>query len=331
MNEQGFEFDRAGYIVIPQMIDAAQVASLVEAVDRLEEHAVENAHIRRARPPCGDRTTTPTLTWAITCRASVLRATRSSSRTSGTPTLVRVARSSADDGVCPCRGDVFFRSTTRDPHTLQGQCGGHHGGNRNGENHKYRYRFTNERIDCVMVRMVYFIHDNDHEGGNPTVIPGTHKSNLSSPYGNDSDTEPNTISLEVKAGDAIFFSEALRHGGRTNRSDTWCARRFTSDTGHCWQMSQNMATMDEPQHNTESIIAAAISRNRSGIAASLAARLMAEERDTPRLGLASWILITVSRDRHQGCSSARCRRSVIGGDAFVGLLQMTVPATSPSP
>jgi ectoine hydroxylase-related dioxygenase (phytanoyl-CoA dioxygenase family) len=49
------------------------------------------------------------------------------------------------------------------------------------------------------------------------VVPGTHKSNMKSPHGNNPDEEPGMIGLPVEAGDAILFTEHLRHGGLTNR------------------------------------------------------------------------------------------------------------------
>ena len=102
----------------------------------------------------------------------------------------------------------------------------------------------------MMVRMVYFVHDVSNEEGAFCVVPGTHKGNLPAPYGNNPDEEPGMIGLEVKAGDAIFFTEALRHGGLTNRSER---TRKTIHVGYGpnWMMSQNIATMDEPQHLTE--------------------------------------------------------------------------------
>ena len=71
----------------------------------------------------------------------------------------------------------------------------------------------------MMVRMVYFIQDVGDAEGALCVVPGTHKSAKPSPYGNDPSQEPGMIGLEVKAGDAILFTENLRHGGLPNRSN----------------------------------------------------------------------------------------------------------------
>mgnify|MGYP002829473472 FL=1 len=62
------------------------------------------------------------------------------------------------------------------------------------------------------------------------------------------------VGLEVKAGDAILFTEHLRHGGFTNRSDT-VRKTLHVGYGPHWMMSQNIATMDEPQYVTEATLA----------------------------------------------------------------------------
>ena len=58
------------------------------------------------------------------------------------------------------------------------------------------------------------------------------------------------IGLEVKAGDAIFFTENLRHGGFTNRSQQ-VRKTLHVGYGPYWMMSQNIATMDEKQYITD--------------------------------------------------------------------------------
>ena len=95
--------------------------------------------------------------------------------------------------------------------------------------------------------MGYFIHDVSNEQGAFSVVPGTHKSASESPYENDPDTETGTIGLQVKAGDGVFFTEALRHGGLTNHSDQ-VRKTLHVGYGPNWMLSQNISTMDEPQY-----------------------------------------------------------------------------------
>jgi ectoine hydroxylase-related dioxygenase (phytanoyl-CoA dioxygenase family) len=62
------------------------------------------------------------------------------------------------------------------------------------------------------------------------------------------------IGLEVAAGDAILFTENLRHGGLTNRSRK-VRKTLHIGYGPAWMMSQNHSTMDEPQYILPSTLA----------------------------------------------------------------------------
>ena len=52
------------------------------------------------------------------------------------------------------------------------------------------------------------------------------------------------IALEVKTGDAVLFTENLRHGGVPNLSEQ-VRRTLHVGYGPFWLKSQNIATMDE--------------------------------------------------------------------------------------
>ena len=122
------------------------------------------------------------------------------------------------------------------------QTGSHMGG---PVGRKHRYYYSGQGIDCMMVRMVYFVHDVGPGQGEFCVVPATHKSNMASPYtGTDPDTEPGMIGLPVQAGDAILFTENLRHGGFTNRSNQ-TRKTLHIGYGPFWMKSQNHSTMDE--------------------------------------------------------------------------------------
>ncbi len=254
MNEiELYEFDRVGYIVIEDMLSAAQVASLATGVDRLEEHAAAHVDL----PP---RKVSP---WGAEYHANEELGYHVQGERAEGKTLIIEDFWNADPAfdvlvdhertMSYIQALVVSRPTVNNSEIrirYKGNASGHHGGMR-PENQKYTYEFRNGRIDCMMVRMIYFIHDNDADGGAFTVLPGTHKSNVSCPYDSNPDTEPGTISLEVKAGDAILFSEALRHGGRTNISDR-VRKTLHVGYGPYWLQSQNIATMDEPPFITES-------------------------------------------------------------------------------
>jgi hypothetical protein len=71
-------------------------------------------------------------------------------------------------------------------------------------------------FDLLAVRVLYALHDMPVENGPLCVVPGSHKSNFQSPYGNDPIHEPGMVPLPMEAGDALFFTENLRHGGYPN-------------------------------------------------------------------------------------------------------------------
>ena len=252
MNEiETFEFDRQGYIVIEGLVTAAQVASLAAAVDDLEEHALA----RIDEPP------RKTSGWGANYHANPERGYHANGERAEGKTLVVEDFWSADPAfdvlldhprtMDYVNGVVKERPTINNSEIrirYKGNSTGCHGGTVNASQ-KYRYSYTERGIDCMMVRMVYFIHDCSNEQGAFCVVPGTHKTNLPSPHSNNPDEDPNMIALEVKAGDAIFFTENLRHGGLINRSDQ-VRKTLHVGYGPYWLMSQNIATMDEQQHIT---------------------------------------------------------------------------------
>jgi len=74
-------------------------------------------------------------------------------------------------------------------------------------------------FDLLAVRVLYALHDVPVENGPLCIVPGSHKSNYQSPYGKDPLQEPGMVPLPMEAGDALFFTENLRHGGYPNVTD----------------------------------------------------------------------------------------------------------------
>ena len=245
-----YEFDRQGYIVIPNLLTDVEIQSLRKAVDNLEEHALAHVDLppRKLSAWGRDYHTNKDKGYHV-----------QGSNTEGNTLIIEDfwnADPAFDGLVIHEKTLPYVEAVVNGRYTInnseiriryKGNKSGSHGGSR-PHNQKYRYTF-NDRIDCMMVRMVYFIHDVTNEQGAFCVVPGTHKSNVPCPYDNDPDIEPGMIGLEVKAGDAIFFTEHLRHGGLTNRSDQ-VRKTIHVGYGPYWMMSQNIATMDEPQYIT---------------------------------------------------------------------------------
>ncbi len=99
-------------------------------------------------------------------------------------------------------------------------------------------------FDLICVRVLYALHDVSLENGPLCVVPGTHKANFFSPYGENPSLEPGMIGIPMNAGDAIFFTENLRHGGFPNALDN------TRTTIHlvinpAWVGSQSPAHWDD--------------------------------------------------------------------------------------
>ena len=220
MNEvQRYEFDRQGFLVIESMLSAEQVARLAQAVDSLEEHAVAriDAPPRKRSSRGSEYHHDPDLGYHV-----------EGSREEGATVIIEdfwnadpvfdvlIGHQPTMDHVSSV---IQGRATINNSEIrirYRGNQSTNHGGTRSA---KYRYHVNRNGIDCMMVRMVYFLHDVSREQGAFCVIAGTHKGNFDCPYDtNDPDVEPGVVGLEVKAGDAIFFTEALRHGGLTNRS-----------------------------------------------------------------------------------------------------------------
>jgi len=250
---QRYEFDRQGYIVIEGLLVSESVSALSEAVDQLEEHALRHLDLppRKISPWGPNYHQNPELGYHVDGQKAEGRTliiedfwnadSRFDAIVNHGPTMACIehvirGRSAINNS------EIRIRYRGNQSRT--------HGGGR-GTDRKYRYEFTEGQIDCMMVRMIYFIHDVNRDQGAFCVAPGTHKTHLPSPYGGNPDEEPGMVALEVKAGDAILFTENLRHGGMTNRSDQ-VRKTIHVGFGPYWMMSQNQATMDELPYITES-------------------------------------------------------------------------------
>lgn len=242
-----YEFDRNGYIVIPDFLTQAEVASLASAVDRLEAHAITH----KDEPP---RLAAP---WGSEYHRNEKFGyhVNGSERSGGLTLLIEDFFNfdpAFDILVNHAPTMAYIRTIVQERPTINNselrvRYSGNYSGTHMGGplSQKYRYAFNAQGIDCMMVRIIYFVHDVDVDEGAFCVVPGTHKSNISSPYtGMEPQDEPGMIPLPIKAGDAILFTENLRHGGFPNKSDK---TRKTLHVGYgpFWMKSQNIATMEQ--------------------------------------------------------------------------------------
>jgi hypothetical protein len=253
-----YEFDRQGYLVIKAMLTPSDVAALAEATDELEAHALRHLDL----PPRKKSL------WGPEYHANPERGYHAwGSNTYGNTLLIEDffnASPAFDRLVHHPRTMDYIGDIVQGPIRINNSeirirypgnaTSAHMGG---PIDHKYRYNVNAKGIDCMMVRMVYFLHAVTCEQGAFCVLPGTHKSAYTDPAWTQHlapEDEPGMIGLEVEAGDAILFTENLRHGGFTNRSSQ-VRKTLHVGYGPVWMMSQNIATMDEPQFITPETLA----------------------------------------------------------------------------
>lgn len=98
-------------------------------------------------------------------------------------------------------------------------------------------------FNLLTARVLLALHDIPMKNGPLCVVPGSHKSNYFSPYGEDPIQEPGMIGIAMEAGDALFFTENLRHGGFPNQLDT-PRRTIHFMIGPRWVTSQSPAHRD---------------------------------------------------------------------------------------
>jgi hypothetical protein len=106
-------------------------------------------------------------------------------------------------------------------------------------------------FDLLSVRILYALHDIPVENGPLCVVPGSHKSNYFSPFADaDPLNEPGMIPLPMQAGDAIIFTENLRHGGFPNRVDR-VRKTLHLFYSPRWAGSQSPVHWDDKVHVSE--------------------------------------------------------------------------------
>ena len=240
-----YEFDRQGFIILPDFLTQQEVDCLKPAIQKLEKHAREHYQLepRNIRKP--NYHFNPEGGYHVTGGHQHGQTLIIEDFFNFDPAFDFLVNHSKTmdyiDGIV--REKIAINNSELRVRYTGNFSGGHGGGY--GRSHKHRYSIGADGIDCMMVRFIYFTHDVSNKGGAFCVVPGSHKSAFLCPYKCSIDEEPGVIGLEVKAGDAILFTEHLRHGGFTNHKDE---TRMTLHVGYgpYWMMSQNIATMDEP-------------------------------------------------------------------------------------
>ncbi|MDQ2731391.1 MAG: phytanoyl-CoA dioxygenase family protein [Armatimonadota bacterium] len=247
-DNQKYEFDRQGFLILKGLLTLTERTSLATALDELEDHALRHVNLPPRKQGAFDMNyhRNEQRGYHVTGGHEVghtmiiedfFNADPAFDILINHPGPMRCIRSIVQGRIRINNSEIRLR--------YPGNTTGTHMGG--PIDHKYRYSFNAQGIDCMMVRMIYFLHPVKVEDGAFCVVPGTHKTNYPSPYGSDPHKEPGMIGLEVKAGDGILFTENLRHGGLINRSER-TRKTIHIGYGPAWMMSQNISTMDEPQY-----------------------------------------------------------------------------------
>lgn len=109
-------------------------------------------------------------------------------------------------------------------HAGQGEQTLHSGSNGSQADPLMGYRYENGRIHAGSVRVVFELTDVEEGDGATAFVPGSHKSNLGPPGGFGAPSSELSRrfarSYSCPAGSAIFFTEALVHGGQEWRRPT---------------------------------------------------------------------------------------------------------------
>jgi hypothetical protein len=267
MNDtERFLFDCQGFIKIPAFLGTLEVQALLEASKQLEQHALACEHTSPrfraiinfeywqneefgyfatyANTEPESRTLVIDDFWLFSDVFDVL--------VGHEPTLSYIRRlinntsyrHSGPEGIMINNAELRMR--------YKGNSSPPHMGYPRNVNRRFNYHVEQGgNCSASMVRMVYFLHDVDHHQGPICFIPGSHKTYFEPPVplGTLAEDEPGMIPIPVKAGDAVLFTEACRHGGLVNRSSN---TRYTLHVGYGpdFLSSHNLSSQDAPMNVT---------------------------------------------------------------------------------
>lgn len=194
-HEERYLFDLMGYLVVEQVLSAEELAELNEAIDR------RNVWEEGARRPEGPHNNAlkmhigPLLDWGAPFRRLVEH-----------PTILGYLSELIGPKMRLDHEYAIFMKTGASENRL-------HGGGTPYDPAQY-YHFRNERFYNGLTVVTFALTDANAGDGGFACIPGSHKSNVSCPP--DFRTYEKRglwlVQPPMKAGDVLFFTEALTHG-----------------------------------------------------------------------------------------------------------------------
>jgi hypothetical protein len=234
---QDFLFDLRGYLIIEKAVDDGLLADLNDAFDKFPQDLEFGGWYGNAQRLDNNG-------WAGLELQNIVEAGKPFETLIDHPAWIdRLRRYCGEDGTY-VQGlfiDECFASIRRNGGYFPMHSGGQDGVVRN------QYRFVNGRFRCGQVNVLLALTDIGPGDGGTRILPGSHKSNFAHPvFARDfgerlKDTDEvveGSIEVNMKAGDALMFVDALSHGAtkRTNPGDrrvviyrygpTWGATRY---------------------------------------------------------------------------------------------------------
>ena len=217
---QDFLFDLRGYLILEKAVDARLLAELNAAFDAFPEDLGWGDWYRNAQRLDNNG-------WAGLELQNIVEAGKPFETLIDHPSwITRLRRYCGEEGTY-VEGlflDECFASIRRNGGYFPMHSGGQDGVVRN------QFRFVNGKFRCGQVNILLALTDIGPGDGGTRILPGSHKSNIAHPvfardFGERSkDTDEvveGSIEVNMKAGDALMFVDALSHGAtkRTNPGD----------------------------------------------------------------------------------------------------------------
>lgn len=268
MNDtERFLFDCQGFIHIPAFLAASEVSALLETSKQLEQHALACEHssprfraiinfeywqslefgyfATYADTEPGSRTLVIDDFWLFSDGFDMLVGHEPTMRYVRRLITNTSYRHTGPEGIMINNAELRMR--------YKGNSSPAHMGYPRNTNRRFSYHVDiGGNCSASMIRMVYFLHDVDVHQGPICFIPGSHKTCFEPPVppGALAEDEPGMIPVPVKAGDAVLFTEACRHGGLVNRSEQ---TRYTLHVGYGpdFLSSHNLSSQDAPMNVTK--------------------------------------------------------------------------------
>jgi Phytanoyl-CoA dioxygenase (PhyH) len=199
--EDRFLFDLQGFLVLREVLSAAECAAYRETLQRLETQTYEDAWLASLPPGPPGRPTLET-------------GTPRQLRLNGLPRLDPLFDTLIDQPrVLPYLREFVGLPQLINTWSISKSSGAEPGGwHRGVPTTDYSYR--NGEIRTRMLNVVYFLTDNGPDDGCVVALPGSHKSNLDLAWRDYSGLEmPGAAAVTGRAGDVLMFSEAVLHNG----------------------------------------------------------------------------------------------------------------------